>query len=142
LSRSIPDRSVNDIRDLPAVLASDVGQKRHENQDRVAALRVASHRPFAAFALVDGMGGMRDGSRCAVIALANFFQALVVNRAVSAIERLRITTLSPNEAVYSFAHQNGGATLSAVLVDRAEAPALSMSEIAEFSRLQAIEHGS
>lgn len=73
LSRTGPDRSLNQCFDLPIVLGTDVGLQRSENQDRVGALRIGSKttggRPLIAIAVVDGMGGMRDGGACATLAL-------------------------------------------------------------------------
>lgn len=74
--------------------------------------------PFAAIAVSDGMGGMIDGERCAVLALATFFRELVNNRQLSLESRIRTATLSANAAVFRFAGGKGGATLSAILIDR------------------------
>jgi PPM family protein phosphatase len=61
LSRPALDRALNQCFDLSAVLATDIGLQRTENQDRVAALRInaesASGRPLIAVAVADGMGG-------------------------------------------------------------------------------------
>ena len=84
LSRTGPDRSVTQCFDLPIVLATDIGLQRSENQDRVAALRIGSRtggaRPLIAVVVVDGMGGMRDGGKCATLALSSFFYALTLYR--------------------------------------------------------------
>src|SRR5579871_5639257 len=71
LSRPVPERAQNQCFDLPAILATDIGLKREENQDRVAALRLSAKQsslPIIAVVVADGMGGMRDGARCATLA--------------------------------------------------------------------------
>lgn len=101
------------------VLATDTGTSRSENQDRVAMMRVSASpntSPFAIVALADGMGGMSDGSECATIALAVFFNSIVKLRNTNAEEMLRLAALEANQAVFSLAQGHGGATLSAVYI--------------------------
>ena len=121
LSRKGPPRSTNQAFDPPIVLATDVGLERSENQDRVAALRFKSRsnegRPVIAVAVADGMGGMRDGGKCATIAVSSFFFALTFYRGFD-IERRAAASISyANDQVFNFAGGKGGTTLSAVLVD-------------------------
>jgi serine/threonine protein phosphatase PrpC len=121
LSRTVPDRAVNQCFDLPAVLATDIGLQRNENQDRVAALRIntksAGGRPLIAVAVVDGMGGMRDGAKCATLALSSFFYALTLYRSHEIERRAHSAIAHANDAVFRFAGGKGGATLAAVLLD-------------------------
>jgi len=76
LSRPVPERDQNQCFDFPAVLATDIGLQRKENQDRVAALRISakqSSQPIIAVVVADGMGGMRDGAKCATFAATKAF---------------------------------------------------------------------
>lgn len=122
LSRTGPDRSLNQCFDLPIVLGTDVGLQRSENQDRVGALRIGSKttggRPLIAIAVVDGMGGMRDGGACATLALSSFFYALTLYRAHDLQRRAAAAISHANEQVFKFAGGKGGATLSAALIDQ------------------------
>jgi len=126
LARGGPPRSVNECFDLPIVLATDVGLRRSENQDRVAALKISSRgnaeRPLIAVAVVDGMGGMRDGGKCATLALSSFLCALTLHRGKSLEERALSAIIYANNAVFKFAGGKGGATLSSVLVEPDQKP--------------------
>jgi serine/threonine protein phosphatase PrpC len=120
LSRTGPERSLNQCFDLPIVLGTDIGLQRSENQDRVAALRIpktSGGRPLIAVAVVDGMGGMRDGGKCATLALSSFFYALTLYRGHDLQRRATAAISHANDEVFKFAGGKGGATLSAVLVD-------------------------
>jgi PPM family protein phosphatase len=100
-------------------IASDVGLKRTENQDRVAVLRVSSSvrsKGFICACVCDGMGGLDDGGLAASTALAGFFSSLIKNRNVNTRERLEIAVADSNLAVTS-ATKTGGSTLSAVAID-------------------------
>jgi PPM family protein phosphatase len=122
LSRTVPTRALNQCFDLPVVLATDIGLQRSENQDRVAALRIGAkasgNHPLVAVAVADGMGGMRDGAKCATLALSSFFYALTLYRG-DEIERRATAAISyANDTVFRFAGGKGGATLAAVLLDQ------------------------
>ncbi len=121
LSRSVPGRAINQCFDLPVILATDIGLQRSENQDRVAALRISakasSDRPMIVVAVADGMGGMRDGSKCATLAMASFFYALIRYRSYEIERRATSSIKYANDTVFRFAGGKGGATLSAVLLD-------------------------
>ena len=121
LSRRAPDRAVNHCFDLSVVLATDVGIRRTENQDRVAALRIGAKvtrgRPLIAVAVADGMGGMRDGAKCATLALSSFFSALVSQRNYDTERRAMSAISYANDAVFQFANAKGGTTLSAIVFD-------------------------
>lgn len=116
LSRIGPQRSLNQCFDLPVVLGTDIGLQRSENQDRVGALRINGEHPLIAVAVVDGMGGMRDGGVCATLALSSFFYALTANRNYDLRRRADVAISHANEEVFRFAKGKGGATLSAVLL--------------------------
>jgi PPM family protein phosphatase len=126
LSRAAPERAVNQCLDLTAVLATDIGLVRTENQDRVAALRINAKlpggRPLIAVAVADGMGGMRDGARCATLALSSFFHALTLYRSYEIERRATAAISHANNAVFQFAGGKGGATLTAILLDQESRP--------------------
>ncbi|CAG9170365.1 PP2C family protein-serine/threonine phosphatase [Cupriavidus pinatubonensis] len=119
LSRTVPDKGNNVSASIPIVLATDVGLERTENQDRVAAMRVDSRsgkrNGFSVVALADGMGGMVDGTSCAVQALANFFNHLATEVSSTAEGLLEDAANAANIGVYQQFRGKGGATLSAVL---------------------------
>lgn len=121
LSREVPKRGLNEWLDLPAVLATDVGLQRGENQDRVAALNIGtgigSGRPLVVVAVADGMGGMRDGRKCAIRTLSSFFSALISYRHQKIAQRVVSSIAYANQAVFDFAAGKGGSTLCAVLID-------------------------
>jgi len=122
LSRENPERGIREALSWAAVLCTDRGVTRTENQDRVAAIKLRStsnaDRVLMAVAIADGMGGMREGGNCASLTLANFFFALVHSSSSQALDSLaRTATLYANEAVFRFARGAGGATLSAILID-------------------------
>jgi len=120
LSRPTSDRGANIVTGLPITLITDVGMVRKENQDRVVAMKVntttASSKPFAVVALVDGMGGMWNGSECAIRALSAFLNTLIRFRHKMPLERLELAADIANMALYEISKGRGGATLSAVLV--------------------------
>lgn len=126
LSRSTPNRAFTQCYEIPVVLSTDIGLIRTENQDRVAALRIGTinqeGRPFLAVAVADGMGGMREGGRCASIAVSSFFYALLLHRREALPQRAIIAIEHANNAVFKFAEGRGGATLSAVLFDQDSVP--------------------
>jgi serine/threonine protein phosphatase PrpC len=120
LSRLAPERAINSCFGLSAVLATDIGLERTENQDRVAAMKISASpngRPLIAVVVADGMGGMRDGGKCATLALSSFFYALISNRGAETEKRAEAAIAYANQNVFSFANGKGGATLSAILVD-------------------------
>lgn len=128
LARSGPNRALNQCFDLPIVLSTDIGLQRSENQDRVAALRINSKgsggRPLVAVAVVDGMGGMRDGGQCATLALSSFFFALTLYRGFDLYRRAMAAIAYANDQVFKFALGKGGSTFSAVLIDHDRRPLL------------------
>src|SRR5262245_7872269 len=67
--------AVRRIAAFPAAIASDIGNERSQNQDRVAIARGSdmSGSPFVLCALSDGIGGMKDGELCAAMTLGTFF---------------------------------------------------------------------
>ncbi|HCS1722757.1 TPA: hypothetical protein OQP62_003297, partial [Salmonella enterica subsp. enterica serovar Typhi] len=107
LARSSAKSGINRPEDLNAVLSTDIGLVRAENQDLIAAIRVNTPsnvgNPFFAMALLDGMGGMQDGKQCATIALSTLFYSLIKFRSDPPESRLLKATLEANSVVYDYA---------------------------------------
>lgn len=118
-SRQLPEHALNQCWEIPFVLSSDIGLVRKENQDRVAALHTGkkSVNPLFAIAVVDGMGGMRDGGVCASLALSSFFYALIQYRNLEIKDRANAAIKLANKQVYEIYQGSGGATLTAILID-------------------------
>lgn len=109
------EREVEDI----FVLATDIGTKRPENQDKAAVLRVgsaATHREFWCVCICDGMGGLRDGKAAASNALSSFLASLVAHRKREPKDRLDTAVREASEWVAQVV-QGGGSTLSAALFE-------------------------
>ena len=65
---------------------------------------------------------MRDGAKCATLALSSFFYALTLYRSYELEKRATAAISYANDAVFRFACGNGGATLSAILADHKAHP--------------------
>lgn len=126
LGRSSATNGINQPEGLECVISSDIGLVRSENQDLIAAIRVNTPanvgKPFFALALLDGMGGMQNGKECAVSALSTFFYSLIRYRGDTLELRLHNATIEANSCVYELAQGQGGATLSAVIIENGANP--------------------
>lgn len=118
-SRNHSEKAQNLCQDLGFVLSSDIGAVRDENQDRVAAMYTGSNSsdPVFVVAASDGMGGMRDGGVCSSTALSVFFSSLVKFGGGGVEERALKSLYEANRAVFDAYKGNGGATLTAILVN-------------------------
>ncbi|SDE49401.1 PP2C family protein-serine/threonine phosphatase [Desulfuromonas thiophila] len=126
-SRPTAESGGNLVAEMPVFLTTDVGLVREENQDRVAMMRVhAVSKPFVVLALVDGMGGMRNGSECAVRAMSAFLYSIIRYRQLAPAKRLEAAAHKANEAVYEYSKGAGGATLSTLLVG-CDHPAMTLN---------------
>lgn len=123
---------VRRIAAFPAALASDVGLKRDENQDRVAIGRGAygQSQPYVLAALSDGIGGMKDGAACAATTLGTLFACFFeLARPGEPPERtLQAAVRAANSAIYSKLSGKGGATLSALLLCNGNAYAVNVGD--------------
>ncbi|MGA0608696.1 PP2C family protein-serine/threonine phosphatase [Caldimonas sp. KR1-144] len=112
--------AVRRIAAFPAALASDVGLKRDENQDRVAIGRgtCGQNQPYVLAALSDGIGGMKDGAACAATTLGTLFACFFeLARPGEPPERtLEAAVRAANSTIFSKLSGKGGATLSALLL--------------------------
>jgi serine/threonine protein phosphatase PrpC len=121
LTVAAQQRSQQLIFDSKVALSTDVGLKRNENQDRVAALQISSGlhhgRSFVCIAVSDGMGGMLDGGECATSTIAALFASLIRNADQAGLRKLLFATQDANVEVNKVWRGKGGATLSAALVE-------------------------
>ena len=121
LARPVPERAINTCLDSSVILSTDIGLHRKENQDRVAAIKVdtkvSGEHKLIAIAVADGMGGQRDGAKCATLALSSFFYALATYRTLDIQQRTLAAINHANNSVFRFANGNGGTTLSAIVID-------------------------
>lgn len=120
LSRFTPARGVNDSIGLPIVLATEIGLSRTENQDRAASLiagpTISTSQSIIAIAIADGMGGMRDGGKCASLALSSFFSHLAHSQEPDLKGLVENAVLFANSEVFSLYGGKGGSTLATVVI--------------------------
>lgn len=117
IARGILGRKMLFIDNGTIALASDLGLKRAENQDRVAVMKFRSSRTFyTLISVVDGMGGMRDGEKSAELAISTFFSSLLATIHLGPQTAITHATLATNDAVFAYTNAKGGSTLSAILL--------------------------
>lgn len=120
LLRRVPPAGIRRVVPLLGALASDIGNVRETNQDRVAVLRSRDRtgQTFVVAALADGIGGMRDGALCASIAIGHLFGKLVElgQTAVEVGLWLDRAVDHSNMAVYEHLRGAGGSTLVTLLI--------------------------
>lgn len=120
LMRRTSPIGVRRVASLRAVVASDLGATREENQDRavIAKGQDAQGRTFVVAALCDGIGGMRNGGECAASALASFLDTVYqeAQTQTTAVDLLKKGAHAANAKVYETYVGKGGATLAAVLL--------------------------
>ena len=117
LARSVLSRGLHSIDSGAIAIASDLGLKRIENQDRAAVMKFRSPTAlYTLVAVVDGMGGMRDGEQAAEIAISTLFNSVLESIHLGSEQAITQATLAANNAVFAFANGKGGSTLSALLL--------------------------
>lgn len=117
LARGILGRKMLSIDKGSIALASDLGLKRTENQDRTALMKFrSSTASYTVIAVVDGMGGMRDGEKSAEIAISTFLCSIMENVHLGSEHAIMQATMTANNAVFEFTNGKGGSTLSAILL--------------------------
>ncbi len=120
LMRRTATSGVRRVAPISAALATEVGEVRGENQDRIAIARGRDRlgRPFAIAALADGIGGMRQGAECAALSLGSLFASVVHEATLSIDSRqwLLRGVHGANDDVHAKLHGEGGSTLAAVLI--------------------------
>lgn len=118
LSKGALGRKMLSIDKGAVALASDLGLKRADNQDRAAVIRFRYSRvSYILLVVVDGMGGMRDGEQSAEIAISTFLSSVIENIHLGAEASISRAALDANDAVFALTNGNGGSTLSAILID-------------------------
>ncbi|CAK1712959.1 Phosphatase 2C domain protein [Vibrio crassostreae] len=117
LARGVLSRGLLSIDSGAIALASDLGLKRSENQDRTAVMKFRTSTAFYTLvAVVDGMGGMRDGEKAAELAISTFFSSVLETVHLGSEHAITQATLTANNAVFAFTNGKGGSTLSAILL--------------------------
>lgn len=123
LHRKNISSSVRRVSTLPVAIATDIGLVRKENQDRVSVLKfrpVNKTKDMVVVALADGMGGMEGGGNAASLTLSTFFTEVIRSSHLNIRECLEKAILKANEAVLKLYKGNGGATLTAIVLDGSE----------------------
>lgn len=121
LMRRTPTTGVRRVISLAAAIASEIGSVRGENQDRavVAHGRDKQGKGYTVVVVADGIGGMREGSTCAAIAIGAFLSTLDRNAQTgtgSSESWVRSAVIASNQEVFSKFRGDGGSTLVAILV--------------------------
>lgn len=120
LHRKNISSSVRRVSTLPVAIATDIGLVRKENQDRVSVLKFRpanKTKDMVVVALADGMGGMEGGANAASLTLSTFFTEVIRGCHLGVRECLEKAILKSNEAVLKLYKGNGGATLTAIVLD-------------------------
>lgn len=118
LERELSGRRLASIQGAKVCIASDVGLVREENQDRAVAMWVSCPKHGEVFVSVvsDGMGGMRDGGRCATIAVTSFLYFLAHFSSGDLSQDVVDSILYSNSEVNRIYGGRGGATLSVLVL--------------------------
>ena len=110
---------VRRVAPVAAALATEVGEVRTENQDRVAIARGRDKlgQPYAIAALADGIGGMREGAECAALALSCLLSTIATESQSTIDPRnwLLKGIKAANDEVHARQRGEGGSTLAVVL---------------------------
>lgn len=110
---------VRRVAPVAAALATEVGEVRTENQDRVAIARGRDKlgQPYAVAVLADGIGGMREGAECAALALGCLLSTIATESQTSIDPRswLLKGIQKANNEVHARLSGEGGSTLAVIL---------------------------
>lgn len=110
---------VRRVAPVSAALATEVGEVRTENQDRVVIARGRDKlgQPYAIAALADGIGGMREGAECAALALGCLLSTIATESQTTIDPRnwLLKGIHRANDEVHANQRGEGGSTLAIVL---------------------------
>lgn len=121
LLRRTATAGIRRVVSIGAAVATEIGNVRDENQDRavIARGRDKQGQEYAVLAVADGIGGMRDGSMCAAMALGTFL-AVLDQHARSGVgdseEWIRRAAHAANQAVFDRFRGDGGSTLVALVI--------------------------
>lgn len=112
-------RTLRDLPDYSVAMSSFGGWRRENNQDLVATIKIsfaaARRSSLLVHAVLDGMGGMKDGAECARWALSSFISSLVLSAEESTEGQVKRAVLAANNYVFDKYRGNGGTTLAAVI---------------------------
>lgn len=129
--RAVPTEDRVASLDDGSIVAATAKNAREDNQDRAFFARYESplkERAFSLCAVLDGMGGMLDGGRCAEVAIASLLADLVsLPRAkgrIAIIEALNIA----NREVFAQYGGRGGTTFAGLYVDRQGARSVNIGD--------------
>lgn len=107
------------VAPVAAALATEVGEVRTENQDRVAIARGRDKlgQPYAIAVLADGIGGMREGAECAALSLGCLLSTIATESQTSIEPRswLLKGIQKANNEVHARQRGEGGSTLAVIL---------------------------
>ncbi|MBI2750754.1 MAG: protein phosphatase 2C domain-containing protein [Burkholderiales bacterium] len=110
---------VRRVAPVAAALATEVGEVRTENQDRVAIVRGRDKlgQPYAVAALADGIGGMREGAECAALALGCLLSTIATESQSTIDPRswLLKGIQKANDEVHARQRGEGGSTIAVIL---------------------------
>ncbi len=114
LERDLSGRRLASIPGAKVCIASDVGLVREENQDRAVAMWMTcpAHGEVFVSVVSDGMGGMRDGGRCATIAITSFLYFISHFSSKDLLSDIIESIQYSNSEVNRIYGGRGGATLS------------------------------
>lgn len=132
-----PDDGIACPKGEPFALGTKVGN-RSENQDRVVAAKfLLGGVPAYLGLLLDGMGGMQQGARCANIAAAAFLAELIPPDrdppGRSPPELLQRAALAANHAVFNVFRGQGGAACVATLTTSNQVHGISAGDCRAYS---------
>jgi len=131
-----PPRDGSQFADAGDVVISTAKNARSENQDRAIYAQFMSERTercFSLLAVLDGIGGMIEGGRCAEVAIASILSSLVslsrFNNRVTLVEALTIA----NSAVWEEYKGRGGATFAGVFYENKHARSVNIGDSRVYS---------
>lgn len=121
LLRQTSTSGVRKVVSAFGAVASEIGNVRNDNQDKAVIIKFfdATGATFVAAVVADGIGGMRDGSRCAAIAVGTFVSQLYMASTQAQGEPelwLEQSVNAANFAVHKEYQGRGGSTLVAVML--------------------------
>lgn len=127
LLRQTASNGLRRVSSLGGAIASEIGNVRTENQDRAIIAKCAdgSRNPFSVVAIADGIGGMKNGTECASIAIGSFVSELVATASAAPGNPrtwAKKSAEAANKAVFTRFGGEGGTTFCAVVVAQGISP--------------------
>jgi protein phosphatase len=115
---------IAEVEEMQTSFGTTIGNVRNENQDIVTVARINVNgydQPIKVYVLCDGMGGMVDGRRAAVLTASSFLCGLYDNlqNNMNLFDCISKSIEFSNKSVYQELSGNGGATLSTFVSDGA-----------------------